>query len=76
MRERPGAVLPIAMEAHTRIRAAIGLPEKPPKDPQRIPCKICVNECRIPENGFGYCGLGGNEGGKLASVSPDEGKLS
>jgi pyruvate formate lyase activating enzyme len=76
IRERPGDALPIAMKAHTRSRAAFGLPEKPPKDPQGVPCKICVNECRIPEGGMGYCGLRTNEGGRLTGVSPDEGKLS
>ncbi|HET6513949.1 MAG TPA: radical SAM protein [Thermodesulfovibrionales bacterium] len=76
IRERPGEALPIAMAAHGRSRAAFGLPEKPPKDPQGIPCKICVNECRIPENGTGYCGLRRNLRGRLTGVSPEEGKLS
>jgi pyruvate formate lyase activating enzyme len=76
LRERPGDALPIAMTAHAKSRAAFGLPEKPPKDPQGIPCKICVHECRIPESGMGYCGLRRNEGKKLTGVSPDEGKLS
>lgn len=76
IRERPGDALPIVMEAHTRSRAAFGLPEKRPKEPQGIPCNICVNECRIPENGTGYCGLRRNERGRLTGVSPDQGKLS
>jgi pyruvate formate lyase activating enzyme len=76
IRERPGDALPIAMEAHARSRAAFGLPERPPKDPQGIPCNICVNECRVPENGTGYCGLRRNERGRLTGVSPEEGKLS
>jgi hypothetical protein len=45
-------------------RSAFGLPENPPKDSQGLPCKICVNECRIPENGTGYCGVRKNEGGR------------
>jgi pyruvate formate lyase activating enzyme len=76
IRERPADALPVAMQAHVKSRAAFGLPEKPPKDTQGIPCKICVNECRIPIDGMGYCGLRKNEGGKLAGVSPVEGKLS
>ncbi len=76
IRERPADALPIAMRAHARSRAAFGLPEKPPKDPQGIPCKICLNECRIPENGLGYCGLRKNERGRLTGVSSKEGKLS
>jgi pyruvate formate lyase activating enzyme len=76
IRERPADALPIAMRAHAKIRAAFGLPKKPPKDPRGVPCKICVNECRIPENGTGYCGLRKNERGRLAGVSSEEGKLS
>ncbi len=76
IRERPDGALPIAMQAHAKSRAAFGLPERPLKDPQGLPCNICVNECRIPEGGMGYCGLRRNEGGKLIGVSPEEGKLS
>ena len=76
IRETPENALPIAMHTHRRIRAAFGLPEKPPKDPRGLPCNICVNECRIPEDGMGYCGLRRNIGGRLAGVSPNEGKLS
>jgi pyruvate formate lyase activating enzyme len=35
-----------------------------------------VNECRIPEEGLGYCGLRKNDGGELTGVSAEEGKLS
>jgi len=76
IRQRPEDALPIAMQAHKESRAAFRLPQEPPKDPQGIPCKICVNECRIPEEGLGYCGLRKNEGGKLTGVSAEEGKLS
>jgi len=64
------------MEAHKRSRAAFGLPVRPPRDPEGIPCRICVNECRIPDDGTGYCGIRRNESGKLTGVSPEEGKLS
>ena len=76
IREIPEKALSIAMETQRRSRAAFGLPETPPKDPQGFPCNICVNECRIPEDGMGYCGLRENKGGRLAGVSPKEGKLS
>lgn len=76
IRERPQGALHLAMEAHGRSRTAFGLPERPPRDPAGIPCNICVNECRIPENGTGYCGLRKNAQGKLEGVSPEEGKLS
>src|SRR5512139_265382 len=76
IRKRPEDALPIAMSAHGRSRRAFGLPEKPPKDPNGTACNICVNECRIPEQGMGYCGLRKNEGGRLFGVSPEQGKLS
>lgn len=64
------------MQAHMQSRAAFGLPEKPPKDPDGIPCHICVNECRIPEGKTGYCGVRKNEGGRMAGVTSQKGKLS
>jgi pyruvate formate lyase activating enzyme len=76
IRGKPDEALPFAMEAHKRSRAVFELPETPPKDYRGVACGICVNECRIPENEIGYCGLRKNEGGKLTGVSPDEGKLS
>ncbi len=72
----PENALPIAMQAHRRSRAAFGLPEKPPKESRGLPCNLCVNECRIPEDKMGYCGLRKNKGGRLAGVSPEKGKLS
>jgi pyruvate formate lyase activating enzyme len=64
------------MRAHARSRKAFGLPEKPPQDPSGVTCTLCVNECRIPENGIGYCGLRKNQKGKLVGASSTEGKLS
>jgi pyruvate formate lyase activating enzyme len=76
LRERPDEAVPIAMQTHKRSRTAFGLPPEPPKGPGGISCKICVNECRIPEEGMGYCGLRKNVGEKIKGVSPEEGKLS
>ncbi len=76
IREKPEDALVLALEAHRRSRSAFGLPTSPPNDPQGIPCNICINKCRIPENGIGYCGLRKNEGERLTDVSPEQGKLS
>jgi len=76
IRKRPEDALPAAKQTHEKSRAAFALPEEPPKDPQGISCRICVNECRIPEGQMGYCGLRKNEGGSLTGVSPEQGKLS
>ncbi|MBI5418672.1 MAG: radical SAM protein [Deltaproteobacteria bacterium] len=76
IRENPKDAMPLARKAHARSRAAFGLPEEPPNDHGGVSCNLCVNECRIPENGIGYCGVRRNVGGKLEGVSPGEGKLS
>lgn len=76
IRSHPDEAISLAMDAHKRSRKRFGLPETPPKDLEGIPCKLCVNECRIPEGGFGYCGLRKNDKGRLIGVTKDEGKLS
>jgi len=76
IREKPKDALSITMEAHRRSRSAFGLPQTPPKEHGGLPCNLCVNECRIPKNGMGYCGLRRVEGERLVGVSSEEGKLS
>ena len=76
LKAKPDEALPFVIEAHRKSRAAHGLPETPPKDKGGVPCSLCVNECRIPEGGLGYCGLRRNQGGKITGVSVEQGKLS
>jgi pyruvate formate lyase activating enzyme len=76
LKAKPEEALPLALQAHRKSRAAYHLPETAPKVEQGIPCNLCVNECRIPEGGLGFCGLRRNQGGKLAGVSAEDGKLS
>lgn len=76
IREHPEQALALTDSAHRTARATFGLPGQPPRDPQGIPCSLCVNECRIPEGGFGYCGVRKNEGGMLKGVSSHRGRLS
>lgn len=76
LKTKPDEALPLATEAHRKSRAAYRLPETPPKDEGGVPCSLCVNECRIPEDGLGYCGLRRNEEGRITGVSAEEGKLS
>jgi pyruvate formate lyase activating enzyme len=76
IREKPEEALRHAKQAHERSRRRFGLPVEPPKDPDGIPCIICVNECRIPEGEMGYCGLRRNEGGRMRGVSSEKAKLS
>jgi len=63
-------------EAHKKSREPFNLPEKAPRASDALPCNICMNECRIPEGGMGYCGLRRNERGKLEGISATEGRLS
>jgi pyruvate formate lyase activating enzyme len=76
IRNQPEPALSVALRAHKQCRSAEGLPITPPKDPHGKTCQLCVNECSIPESGFGYCGLRKNQGGKIIGVSRQRGKLS
>ncbi|MBU1299964.1 MAG: radical SAM protein [Bacteroidetes bacterium] len=76
IRGKPDQTLEYTSKAHRNSREAFRLPEEPAKDPDGILCEVCVNECKIPENKFGYCGLRRNIGGKLIGTSNNEGKLS
>lgn len=60
--------LEIASEAHRRYREALGLPTIPPRDPNGVKCGLCANECLIPVNGLGFCGMWINDGGTLRFV--------
>lgn len=63
-------------EAHQRTREDFNLPGEPPQAAEGISCKLCVNECRIPEGKKGYCGLRENLGGKLRGPSRSEAFLT
>jgi len=76
IREHPRTALAIAGETHARSRSAFGLPERPPDDPEGVACDLCVNQCRIPESGIGYCGVREVRGGAIVGVSLTRGKLS
>jgi hypothetical protein len=75
IREKPESALPIATTAHAKSRALYGLPEVPPKADEGVSCSMCVNECKIPEDHAGYCGVRTNKGGEIVGVSADKGKL-
>ena len=62
--------------AHARSRRAFRLPPEPPHDPNGILCDLCANQCRIPPDGRGYCGLRRNAGARLVGGSPTQGSLS
>lgn len=71
----PGLGARIA-RAHARTRLAFRLPPEPPRDPRGILCDLCANQCRIPVDQYGYCGLRRNTGGRLGGGAPTQGYLS
>ena len=50
-------VWPQIKNVHRHSRRAYELPEDPPRADHGILCGLCVHNCRIPENGTGFCGL-------------------
>jgi pyruvate formate lyase activating enzyme len=69
IRERPEEVLPHIQKMQAETRLEFDLPTKPPDDPQGVFCPLCTNECRIPEDERGFCGLRENRGGKLIHLA-------
>jgi pyruvate formate lyase activating enzyme len=61
---------------HARTRRPFALPPEPPHDPDGILCDLCANQCRIPADQVGYCGLRRNADGRLAGGAPAQGNLS
>ena len=68
-------VLPVIEEAHRRSREPFGLPPSPPREGERV-CRLCVNECRIPEGGVSYCGTRRVVNGSVKGASATLGNLS
>ena len=69
IRSKPDQSLPIVLEAHKDARAQLGLPDKPNRSEQGIPCAVCSNRCVLGEGEVGYCGLRVNVEGRLKSLT-------
>lgn len=69
-------VLPHIRKVHSWTRRKFNLPSEPPKASNGISCKICANQCQIPEGEIGYCGLRKNQERRLVGAEPTEGSLS
>ena len=67
LRTKPQKALKIAKESHKKWRKLIGLPLQPPNE--GIKCSLCINECKIPEENSGYCGIIWNKKGKLVPIT-------
>ena len=69
-------VLPLIQQAHYEAREPFALPPYPPKAEGGVTCRICVNECSIPEGGTSYCGLRTNMDGRLKGATANLAKVS
>ena len=69
-------VLPIIKQAHDKAREPFALLPYPPRAEAGVTCRICINECSIPEGGVSYCGLRTNIDGKLKGATADKAKVS
>jgi pyruvate formate lyase activating enzyme len=69
-------VKPHLERIHSQSREIFSLLPKPPRSEKGILCHFCVNQCRIPPGGMGYCGTRRNVEGKLIGGRPQEGNLS
>ncbi len=60
---------------HAQTRRNFGLPPEPPCDRSGMSCDLCANQCQIPPDQLGYCGLRRNVRGRLVGAAPTQGKL-
>ena len=68
MRSSGATALERARKAHQNYRLGLGLPKEPPRTGSNT-CRLCVNECSIPEGSLGFCGFWTNKGGHLVPVT-------
>lgn len=76
LRSGKETIKPFIEKAHHQSRRPLRWVNTPPKNGSGIPCQICVNQCQIPEGGWGYCGLRTQQNGVLQGVSKGEGNVS
>lgn len=69
IRSRGRDILEMALGSHLHARRSFDLPERPPRDPKGITCRICSQSCDIGVGEMGYCGLRWNDSGRLVSLS-------
>jgi pyruvate formate lyase activating enzyme len=63
-------------EIHRQARKPFGLVSNPPRESSGLSCELCINQCKIPEGGWGFCGLRTQNNGVIQGVSPEKGNLS
>lgn len=75
IKKKPEEALAVVRRVHAESRSRFGLTPEPPRDANGVRCRLCANECIIPEGGMGYCGLRKNVSGKLVHLAgtPEKG---
>jgi len=68
IKEHFAEVSPGIEKAHAEARKPFGLPARPPRAENGVRCRVCINECSIPQGERSYCGLKTSVGGRLAGV--------
>jgi pyruvate formate lyase activating enzyme len=53
---------------HRSVREQTGYPGVPPRSKSGISCRICANDCVIPPDQKGYCGLRLNKDGRIKNI--------
>lgn len=69
LRSNADKALGIALRSHIDWRIRVGLPPEPPRYKNGARCNLCVNNCSIPLNGRGYCGVIVNRNGRLENTA-------
>ncbi len=69
-------VFPRIEQAHYTARSHFDFPEQPPRAEGEARCQLCTNECCIPINERGYCGLRTNKADKLVGATASKGNVS
>ncbi len=65
------------LENHSKARAAFPLPAIRPVAEEGVKCDQCVSECQIGDGDWGWCGINGNENGRMVHrTGTDEALLS
>ncbi len=69
IRNYPQRVMAHIRELQQASRSEFGLPPAPPQAREGVTCRLCANECRIPEGGRGFCGLRTDQEGRLVHLA-------
>jgi pyruvate formate lyase activating enzyme len=69
IRDRPEEAALYVQRVQAASREEFDLPIAPPSAPNGALCRLCVNSCRIAEEGRGFCGLRSNRSGKLIHLA-------